>query len=446
VSSPESVAVFGGGLAGLSSALALGAAGHPVTVYEARAFLGGRATSYPLNSGDGETVTIDNCQHILLRCCRNLIDFYRRLGVEDKIHFYREFYWMEPGGKTSVMKRGVLPAPAHFTGSFAFLHFLSLADKLAVARGLLAVRAEYGFRRDLDAITMLDWLHEKKQTSRAIERFWRQVLVSAVNEELEIMSAAHGLQVFYLGFLAGADSYEMGVPSIPLADLYSPELWRRHPNVRLQFRSALERLEISNNGRVKGAVLSSGETMLADHYLLALPFERVGALAPGLELDLAEFTHVPITGIHLWFDRPITELPHATFLDRTIQWLYNKNGGKHLQIVVSASRSLTKMSREDVISLALKELAEFFPVVKEAKLERAHVVKEMRATFSAKVGLEPKRPVNATNISNLFLAGDWTKSGWPSTMEGAVRSGYMAAEALLKSIGEPRQFLQNDPR
>ena len=206
-----SVAVIGGGLAGLASALALGSAGHPVTVYEARPFLGGRATSYPVND-----VTIDNCQHILLRCCTNLIDFYQRLGVAGQIHFYREFYWIEPGGRTSVMKRGVLPAPLHFTGSFARLRFLSPMDKLSVASGLLAVKYEYGKRADLDQISMADWLREKRQTPRAIERFWRQVLVSAVNEELDRMAAAHGLQVLYLGFLSNATAYEMGVPSVPL--------------------------------------------------------------------------------------------------------------------------------------------------------------------------------------------------------------------------------------
>ncbi len=449
ISEPASIAVFGGGLAGLASALALGLAGHPVTVYEARPFLGGRATSYAINSNTGnsnaeETVTIDNCQHILLRCCQNLIDFYRRLGVDNQITFYREFYWMEPGGRTSIMQRGILPAPAHFTGSFALLRFLSLADKLSVARGLLAVRSEYGVRTYLDSISMAQWLKEKRQTPRAIERFWRQVLVSAVNEELDVMAAAPGLQVFYLAFLAGADCYEMGVPSIPLADLYSEQRWQKHPNVRFAYRTPLEHLEIID-GHVRFAK-AGGEAIIADRYVLAVPFERVAQLAPGLDLDLVEFTHVPITGIHLWFDRPITNLPHATFLDRTIQWLYNKQDGKHIQLVVSASRSLTKMSREDVIQLALKELAEFFPVAKEAKLERAHVVKEIRATFSAKVGLEAKRPGNATNVSNLFLAGDWTKSGWPSTMEGAVRSGYMAAEAVLESLGKPQRFLHPDAR
>ncbi len=426
-----SVAIIGGGLAGLSTALALGSAGHPVTVYEARAFLGGRATSYPVND-----VTIDNCQHILLRCCTNLLDFYRRLGVADQIHFYREFYWIEPGGRMSVMKRGLLPAPLHFTGSFATLRFLSAADKLSIATGLLAVKYEYGKRTDLDQISMTEWLREKKQTPRAIERFWRQVLVSAINEELDNMAAAHGLQVLYLGFLSSSTAYEMGVPSVPLADLYSAEAWSRYEYVKFAYRSAIEQLQIEG-GEVRGPVK-------ADAYVLAVPFERVQAMVPQLRLDLSAFTHSPITGIHLWFDRKITDLPHATLLDRTIQWMYNKQEGKHLQLVVSAARSLTEMPRADVIALALKELAEFFPNVAQAKLERAHVVKEVRATFSAAPGLEAQRPLQTTAIANLFLAGDWTRTGWPATMEGAVRSGYLAAEAVLKHFGSRQKFLLPD--
>jgi squalene-associated FAD-dependent desaturase len=417
VAENQSVAVIGGGLAGLAAALALGSAGHSVSVYEARPFLGGRATSYAVND-----IIIDNCQHILLRCCTNLQDFYRRLNVAEQIHFYREFYWIEPGGRMSVMKRGLLPAPLHFTGSFAKLRFLSPADKMSLASGFLAVKYEYGKRTDLDQITMSDWLREKKQTPRAIERFWRQVLVSAINEELDRMAAAHGLQVMALGFLANSTAYEMGVPRVPLGDLYSAEAWKRYEYVKFVYRTAVERLEIED-GRVQGP-------MKADAYVLAVPFESVSALAPELALDLSAFTHSPITGIHLWFDRKITDLPHATLLDRTIQWMYNKRDGRHLQLVVSASRSLTEMPRADVIELALRELAEFFPNVAQAKLEKAHVVKEVRATYSAAPGLEKQRPVQKTSIPNLFLAGDWTRTGWPATMEGAVRSGYLAAEAV----------------
>jgi uncharacterized protein with NAD-binding domain and iron-sulfur cluster len=199
----------------------------------------------------------------------------------------------------------------------------------------------------------------------------------------------------------------------------------------------VERNRVSN-------LVVNGQPVTAEAYVLALPFERVAALAPDLRIDLADFTHSPITGIHLWFDRKITELPHATLLDRTIQWMFNKHEGRHIQLVVSASRSMVEMKREDVIDLALRELKEFFPQAAEAQLERAHVVKEVRATFSAAPHLEERRPFSATSIPNLFLAGDWTHSGWPATMEGAVRSGYLAAEAVLASMGDAKQFLLPD--
>jgi squalene-associated FAD-dependent desaturase len=408
-----------------------------------RPYLGGRATSYPLNTADDNGPTIDNCQHVLLRCCTNLIDFYRRLGVENRIRFYREFYWIEPGGRTSIMRRGLLPAPLHFTGSFLSLRFLSLSDKISVANGLLAVKYEYGKRTDLDRISMLEWLREKNQSTRAIERFWRQVLVSAINEDLDRMAAAHGLQVFYLGFLSNANAYEMGIPSVPLASLYSEEGWSNYPSVKIEHRAAVRQLCLED-GKVKGLALTDGSVHTAGAYVAAVPFERVNALIPGLPLDLSVFSHAPITGIHLWFDRPITELPHATLLDRTIQWMFNKQDGKHIQLVVSASRSLVEMPRGEVIELALKELKEFFPRAAEAQLERAHVVKEVRATFSAACGLETLRPGNKTAVPNLFLAGDWTRSGWPATMEGAVRSGYLAAEAVLECFDAPGKFLQAD--
>lgn len=436
----KSVAVIGGGLAGLATAVALGSADYAVRLFEARPFLGGRATSYPLNAAEEDSPTIDNCQHVLLRCCTNLLDFYSRLGVRDRIQFYREFYWIEPGGRVSLMRCGALPAPLHFAGSFAKLKFISLSDKLSIASGLLAVRYEFGKRTDLERITMLEWLQQKKQTPRAIERFWRQVLVSAINEDLERMAAIHGLQVFALGFLSRADAYEMGVPAVPLRELYAEDVWAEYPSVTIERRAAVQQARIEN-GRVIGVVVN-GKCVTADAYVSAVPFERLGALAPALPIDISDFSHSPITGIHLWFDRPVTELPHATLLDRTIQWMFNKHEGRHIQLVVSASRSLTEMPRGEVIELALKELKEFLPRTAEAKLERAHVVKEVRATFSARPKLDASRPESATSIPNLFLAGDWTRSGWPATMEGAVRSGYLAAEAVTKALGSPQRFLR----
>ena len=202
----------------------------------------------------------------------------------------------------------------------------------------------------------------------------------------------------------------------------------------------MDRLLVSDD-QVSG-VLSRGIERKADYYISALPFERLEAL--GLEVDVSQFTHSPITGIHLWFDRKITDLPHATLLDRTIQWMFNKGEGRYLQLVVSASRKLLEMSRSEVIDLAMRELAEFFPVVTQAKLEKAHVVKEVRATFSAVPGFESVRPGPETRFSNLFMAGDWTRSGWPATMEGSVRSGYIAAEAVATVAGRSERYLLPD--
>jgi zeta-carotene desaturase len=234
----------------------------------------------------------------------------------------------------------------------------------------------------------------------------------------------------------------MGVPAVPLGDLYASDAWKRVGNVQLHLRTPVERV-IVESGAVCG-IVSQGENHAADYYVSALPFERVTAVIGELDLDLNGFEHSPITGIHLWFDRSLTQLPHATLLDRTIQWMFNKSGGRYLQLVVSASRGLVDMPRAEVIALAVRELAEFIPRAAEAKMEKAHVVKDVRATFSARPGLEEKRPLSATKFQNFFLAGDWTRSGWPATMEGAVRSGYLAAEAVSKTAGGSEKFLVAD--
>ena len=430
------VLILGGGLAGLSAAAALGSAGFQVDLVESRPFLGGRATSFPLSPSDENSETIDNCQHVLLRCCVNLLDFYKRLGVADKIRWYHEFYFVEPGGRVSTLRRGLLPAPLHFTGAFARMACLGSRDKAGIARAFLALTRERQTRQDLESISMLDWLLQKQQTTAAIERFWKPVLVSAVNEALERMAAVHGFQVFWLGFLASADAYEMGVPAAPLRELYDAG---RLTNTSVHLRCPVDRIHIADSRAA--CVTAGGESLRADFYVVTLPFERLQAIAPELGIEANRFEHSPITGIHLWFDRPVTNLPHATLLDRNIQWMFNKSEGRYLQVVVSASRDLLEMDRAEVIAIALGELREYFPEARTANLEKAHVIKEVRATYSAAPGTEAKRPLPETAVGNLFLAGDWTRSGWPATMEGAVRSGYRAAEAVAAAAGRPQKFL-----
>jgi zeta-carotene desaturase len=297
----------------------------------------------------------------------------------------------------------------------------------------VALRKERTRRKDLDRISMLDWLLQKRQTPHAIDRFWRQVLVSAVNEDLDRMAAHHGFQVFWQGFLARADSYEMGVPNVPLSQLYSADSWKRLGNVCFHFRATVE--AISESGFVV-----NGERRAADHYICALPFERLEAVG----LPAPKFEHSPITGVHLWFDREVTNLPHATLLDRTMQWMFNKDRGRYLQLVVSASRDLTNLSRQEIIDIAIGDLRLYFPRVKDAHVVKAHVIKEQRATFSAAPETEHLRPSAVAGPPNIILAGDWTRTGWPATMEGAVRSGYLAAEAVAQAAHRPTKFLIPD--
>jgi zeta-carotene desaturase len=316
---------------------------------------------------------------------------------------------------------------------------LNVSEKIAVARGLLAIRRESG-RKDLDQISMQQWLVEHSQPPRAIERFWRQVLVSAISEELDRTAAAHGFQVFRLAFLATSNAYEMGVPAVPLGELYRSDAWSKIGAVQMRLRAPVEEINIQD-GAVR-CIRAAGECHRADFYVCALPFERLPAL--NVPVDVSGFTHSPITSVHLWFDCPVIDIPQATLLDRTIQWIFNKSEGRYVQLVISASHTLVETPRGDVIGLALRELAEFFPATREARVEKAHVVKEIRAVLSPRPGLESRRPAAKTSVRNLFLAGDWTRQGWPAIMEGAVRSGYLAAEEVTEAAGSPRSFLLPD--
>jgi zeta-carotene desaturase len=450
----QSVAIAGGGLAGLAAGCALSDAGFRVTVFERRPYVGGRASSYE-HPGTGEVV--DNCQHVLLGCCTNLIQFYQRLGVEDQIQWFDEMTFLEPGGRASTLSPSGLFAPFHSMPSFFAASSLSLKDKLAISSALSAMMT-MSDPADDPGTNFLAWLHRHHQTPQAIERFWKVVLVSALNEDLDRTSVRYAVQVFRESFMKSAAAGKMGVPRIPLSDLYSSAIgYIRARGGEVLLRSSIAAIHPEAD-RVK--ISTAEQERDFDYAVLAVPFQSAAAILPQdgnageLRQKLALFEASPITGIHLWFDREITPLPHAVLLDRTIQWMFQKNkfhhngqreaAGSYLELVVSASKTLVDKSRQQVLDLALQELAEFFPVVKEAKLVKATVIKEIFATYSVVPGLDRYRPAARTEWPRLFLAGDWTATGWPATMEGAVRSGYLAAEAIAGSSGQARNFLAPD--
>ena len=448
----KTVAIVGGGLAGLAAGCALADAGLCVTVFERRPYVGGRASSYE-HPGTGEVV--DNCQHVLLGCCTNLIDFYGRIGVSEKIRWFDELTFIEPGGRASRMAPSFLPAPMHNFPAFFRAKMLSVKDKLAIARAMSAMSR--GLPED-SAEDFFSWLRRHHQTDQAIERFWKTVLVSALNEDLERISVRYATQVFRESFMKSAAAGRMGLPSIPLSDLYGSAIeYIRARGGQVFLRSAVTAIGPKQD-RV-GILTGSGEQQF-DFAVLAAPFQSVASLLPSderavpIKQQLAHFEPSSITGLHLWFDREITPLPHAVLLDRTIQWMFHKSKfhegrdsqGSYVELVVSASKSLVQKSREEILELATRELAEFFPAVREAKLVKSTVIKEIYATYAILPGLDAFRPEAKTPWPRIFLAGDWTATGWPATMEGAVRSGYLAAEALTANLGQHKKFVVPDLR
>jgi squalene-associated FAD-dependent desaturase len=461
----NSVIVIGGGLAGLAASVALAEAGWRVRLFEQRPFLGGRATSYALPDGS----KVDNCQHVTFGCCTNLEDFYGRVGAADKIRFFDQLVLQDTQGRRGVMRAGMLPAPMHFAGSFATFAPLNLRDKMGIARAMWDILRSGGHPADLDepeGISMLEWLRRRKQTPAAIERFWRAVLVSALSEELDRTDAAYGIQVFWKAVLSNRSAYRMGVPALPLAELYDGcrvAIQRQGGEVTL--RSPARGLCIQERA-LQSVQFDGGREETAGAYILALPHEALRELLPEAVRreepafrNLERLRDAPITGLHLWFDRMVMREPYLTLLDTTTQWIFNKtalygnegkNGGgeagqtQYLQLVISASYGLLQKPRQEIIDLCVAEVRQALPAARDANLLRATVIKEAAATFSPEPGVDRWRPKQETGIRGLFLAGDWTATGWPATMEGAVRSGYLAAEAVTRVAGEARRFLQPD--
>jgi zeta-carotene desaturase len=336
-----------------------------------------------------------------------------------------------------------LPAPLHSAPSFLNAKAFTLSDKLALGRSIRSMMKPEALTDTHESLGT--WLRRHKQTEGALNRFWRLVIASAMNAEIDSISVPYAAKVIRELFLNSAQAGSMGMSTVPLSELYAgvPRfLAERSGSVLLN--THVEGASWNEDSSQWLICTRTGE-LVSDYIILALPFEATQKLLPHLPAEpgaeklahqIERHEHWPICSVHLWFDREITNLEHAVLLDREIHWMYNQSklqagrGGHYIELVVSATRTFAALPRETAIQKALSELAEFFPRVKEAKLEKVALVKEMHATFGVPPGIDSARPDVVSPWSNCFLAGDWTDTGWPSTMESAARSGHLAAEAL----------------
>jgi len=451
---PPRVVIVGGGLAGLAAAVGLAGKDLDVTLVESRPRLGGRASSF-VDPATGDLV--DNCQHVSMSCCTNLADFCRRVGTADLFRREATLRFLSPEGRYSTLEAGRLPAPLHLSGGFLRANYLTIGERLRVAFGLACLR----FDRGRPGESFDAWLRRHGQTGRTIDRYWGTVLVSALNERLDRMDVGHARKVFLDAFLRNRDGYRMELPLVPLGELYGTRLeaWLASRGVAVRLTTGVRSIEPDAEGSAGGVTLRSGEALPADFVVLAVPFDRVAAMLPEGMRDrlpslgrLDEFRASPITGVHLWFDREVCPDLHLVTIGRLVQWVFNHSSlqgrrsadgrGQYLQVVISASYDLVSMDNAAIRDAVLADLAAIWPASREAVLERWRVVTEHGATFAVRPGIEAIRPAQRTAIEGLYLAGDWTDTGWPATMEGAVLSGYKAAEGILADLDRPERLVR----
>ena len=445
---PANVAVVGGGLAGMAAAAALAERGLRVTLFEARRSLGGRAGSFT-DPASGEL--IDHCQHVAMGCCTRFIDFARRTGILDFFRREQTLHFIGPNGRQyDVAASRWFAPPLHLAPAVLRLGFLSVRERWGVMK---AMRRLLALPPTDDTTTIGQWLRENGQSPSTIERFWSVVLTSALAESIEHASLAAARKVFADGFAATRDGYEILTPTVPLSELYSDHVTRylTQRGAHVRTGTPIEAIDADAAG-VRGLRLAGGERATFDHVVLAVPWFRLHELIPeelrsrlSVLEHLGEFGGSSITAAHLWFDMAFTTLPHAVLVGRVSQWLFqhgqrlvpgSRSAHAHYyQIVISASDELLDGGHDAILATVVNELAAIWPDAAGARLVHSRLVTQRQAVFSYRPGLDQVRPTQRTAIPRLHLAGDWTATGWPATMEGAVRSGELAAESVLARGG-----------
>ena len=429
----------------MAAACDLADRGHPVVLMEKRPFLGGRAFSFPEPDTGQE---IDNGQHVFLGCCTAYMDFLAKLGALDNTHIppRLDVPVLGYGGRKGVLRSVNLPAPFHLAPSLLSYPYLSWSEKLRVLYGGLRIymtRRRDGKGRP-GGETFASWLKRHSQTDSAIDRFWNLIILPTLNDDISEVSADMGLMVFQEGVLKSRASAGIGYAKVGLSELVS-EATKSYLSARggeVLLGAGAREITVDGDG-VCGVQTSNG-VVKGDWYISALPSYDLTAMLPqSLANDdffsrAKGLSYSPIVDVHIWYDRPVMDEAFSGFVDSPLQWVFNKtrmrgdegNSGQYLCISLSGAWQYADMPKQEIREMFLDEMKSVFPRARDAQVERLLIVKQPRATFRSVPGVEAHRLPSATPISNLFLAGEWVDTGWPGTMEGAVRSGRTAAQAL----------------
>jgi squalene-associated FAD-dependent desaturase len=430
------VVIVGGGLAGLAAAAALVGSRCRVTLVEARRRVGGRAASFEDQAGG----LVDACQHVAMGCCTNFLDLLRWAGLDDAVRCDRTLWFIGPQGERAACTPARwLPAPLHLAPLVRSMRHFTWREKIALARGMLRLATRRGSTGT--ETTALDWLRDAGQPESVIRLFWQPVLESALGESIDLVDVTAARKVIVDGFLGHPRATDLWVPTTPLGELFGTRLAARLVGHGVDLRSGWTATAIERDAAgIATAVIGEGERLDCEAVLVAVPWRRAARLLPDLVADVdPRFEGSPITAVHCWFDRQIVDLPHAVLVGRTSQWVFRPGDAAsvsagYCQVVISASRGLCG-DRAALLETVVRELRDLFPAAREARLLDAKVVTDPTAVLSVRPGVEAVRPAAMTAVRNLALAGDWTATGWPSTMEGAVRSGREAARVIGGILG-----------
>jgi squalene-associated FAD-dependent desaturase len=441
------VAVVGGGLAGLAAALACADAGAQVTLFEAKPWLGGATASF-----ERDGLTIDTGQHVFLRCCAAYRGFLERLGVSGlaQLQPRMDIPVLSPGRAPARLRRGRLPAPLHLGSALARYPYLGLGERLGVARAARGLRKLDPRDPAVDELAFGHWLARHGQSERSVRHLWDLFGLPTLNLPASEASLSLAAKVFQTGLLERSDAADIGIPTVPLIDLHGrparTALERAGADVRLGAK--VQRVLASPDGSLGIAV--EGGNVAADAVILTTPHDRVGGLLPAGALPdpgaPSRLGTSPIVNLHVVYDRRVTALRFAAAVDSPVQWVFDRSGpagltrGQYLALSLSGAEDWVERPVQDLRETFLPALVRLFPGAGAARVERFLVTRERAATFRQAPGTAALRPGPRTGLPRLFLAGAWTDTGWPATMEGAVRSGVTAARLALLALGRTERL------